>query len=72
MKMPGFTAEVSLCHTSGQYYMSQVSTAAPQLVVPQLGCPCPHGLFEKAVRLCNVNTGVGSWCKLLDHCLDCF
>jgi hypothetical protein len=70
--VPGFTAEASLYKTSGQYHMSQANTAAPHLVVPQLRCPCPQGLLTKAARLCRNPAEGGSWCDLLDRCLDCF
>ncbi len=72
MNMPGFTAEVSLYHSSEQYHVSQPSAAAPQLVVPQLRCPCPRGLLERAARFCGDPGRGGSWCDLLDRCLDCF
>ena len=72
MNMPGFTAEVSLYDTSGQYHANQVITAAPQLVVPQLRCPCPGGLLQKAASLCHDPARGGGWCNILDRCLDCF
>jgi hypothetical protein len=52
MNMPGFAAEAALYHTSGRYHGSQVRTAAPQLVTPQLRCPCRAGLLGKAASLC--------------------
>jgi hypothetical protein len=72
MTMPGFTAETSLYHTSGQYHTSQARTAAPQLVMPQLRCPCPPGLLNIAVRRCRDPNRGGGACDLLDRCLDCF
>ena len=72
MNMPGFTAETSLYHASEHYHMSQESTGSPNLVVPQLRCPCPAGLLNKASRLCpNPEVG-GQWCAILSKCLDCF
>ena len=71
MNTPGFTAEVSLYHTSGQYHASQVSTAATQLVVPQWTCPCPPALFDKASSLCHDPIRDWKWCAILDHCMDC-
>ena len=72
MNMPKFTAEASLYPTSKQYHTTQASSAAPQLVVPQLRCPCPAGLLNKASRLCQNPERGGSWCNILDRCLDCF
>ena len=69
--MPGFTAEVSLYHTIGQYHTSQVSTAATQLVVRQLKwCP-PRGLCDKASNLCRDPMRGGYWCDILSRCDDC-
>jgi hypothetical protein len=72
MNIPGFTAEVSLYNTSGKYHASQPSAAASQLAVPQLKCPCPHGLLNKAASLCQNPSRGGGWCDILDRCLDCF
>ena len=72
MSMPGFTADASLYRTSEHYHMRQASTVGPELVVPQLRCPCPPGLLGKASRLCHDPAGVGGWCRILDRCLDCF
>ena len=72
INMPGFTAETSLYHTSEHYHMSQASTVSPNLVVPQLRCPCPQGLLNKAASLCQNPERGGSWCDILDRCLDCF
>lgn len=70
--MPGYTGEASLYKPSKQYYASETSTTATQLVVPQLRCPCPRGLLNKAVRLCRNPASGGNWCHILDQCLDCF
>jgi hypothetical protein len=47
MNMPGFAAEAALYHTSGRYHGSQVRTAAPQLVTPQLRCLVRLDCLEK-------------------------
>jgi hypothetical protein len=72
MNMPGFSADASLYHTSEQYYSHQAYTAATESVVPQIKCPCPQGLLDKASRFCD-NTERGErWCDILGACLDCY
>lgn len=72
MRVPGFTAEASLYTTGEHYHTSQTGTGAAAQIVPQLKCPCPPGLLAKASHLCQNPAAGGSWCNLLDHCLDCF
>ena len=72
MRVPGFTAEASLNTTGENYRTGQSSTGTAPQIVPQLRCPCPAGLLAKASRLCQNPASGGSWCNLLDHCLDCF
>ena len=69
MNMPGFTAETSLCKTSGLYHNMAAFVATHTNSVDLQG-RLPPGLCQKARRFCQDPVRGGMWCGILDRCFD--